>query len=289
MHYLEYNEKKQHGTEDFPIEFYHVDEQHPRYNMPFHWHKELEMIRILEGRLILSLDEEKITAKAGDVIFINEGIIHGGFPENCIYECIVFDMKLLLMHTDACRRYLRQISHRHIAVKNHFSKENRTFLRIAGHLFQSMQKKAPGSELITVGTLYEIFGIIFENHHYTEISNPSDRTLRKTTVMKHVLEYIDQNYSSLITLQDLSKIAGMSPKYFCRYFHVVTRKTPMDYVNYYRIERSCYLLSTTDLSVTEAAFQCGFNDSSYFVKTFRKYKGITPKQYLKTSSTTLDR
>jgi len=281
MHYLEYNEKKQHGTADFPIECYHVDEQHPRYHMPFHWHKELEIIRILEGRLILCLDDEEITAKAGDVIFINEGVIHGGFPENCIYECIVFDMKPLLMHTDACRRYLCQISHQHITVKNHFTKEYRTFLQIAEHLFESVQKKVPGSELSTVGTLYEIFGIIFEYHHYTKTANPSDHVLRKTAVMKQVLEYIDQNYSSTITLQDLSKIAGMSPKYFCRYFHAVIRKTPMDYVNYYRIERSCYLLSTMDLSVTETAFQCGFNDSSYFVKTFRKYKGMTPRQYIK--------
>ena len=48
MHYLDYNEKKQHGTPDFPIEYFHVDVHHPRYNMPFHCHKELEIIRILE-------------------------------------------------------------------------------------------------------------------------------------------------------------------------------------------------------------------------------------------------
>ena len=87
MHYLDYNEKKQHGTMDFPIEYYHVDEHHPRYNMPFHCHKELEIIRILEGILFLKLDDEEFEAKAGDIIFINEGVIHGGLPHNCIYEC----------------------------------------------------------------------------------------------------------------------------------------------------------------------------------------------------------
>ena len=75
MHYLDYNEKKQHGTPDFPIEYYHVDEHHPRYNMPFHCHKELEIIRILEGILYLKLDDEEFEAKAGDIIFINEGVI----------------------------------------------------------------------------------------------------------------------------------------------------------------------------------------------------------------------
>ena len=38
---------------------------------------------------------------------------------------------------------------------------------------------------------------------------------------------------------------------------------------------------STDLSVTDIAINCGFNDVSYFIKTFKKYKGITPKQYIK--------
>ena len=60
--------------------------------------------------------------------------------------------------------------------------------------------------------------------------------------------------------------------------------SPIDYLNSYRIERSCYQLLTTNLSVTEIAFENGFNDLSYFIKTFRKYKGTTPKKYMKTIS-----
>ena len=73
----------------------------------------------------------------------------------------------------------------------------------------------------------------------------------------------------------------MSPKYFCRFFRTITQQTPMDYVNYYRIERAARLLSSADWSVTAVGLECGFNDSSYFVKAFKKYKGITPKQYQK--------
>ena len=52
MHYLDYNEKIEHGTPDFPIAFYHVDEHHSRYNMPFHWHKEMELIQVQSLSLI---------------------------------------------------------------------------------------------------------------------------------------------------------------------------------------------------------------------------------------------
>ena len=94
-----------------------------------------------------------------------------------------------------------------------------------------------------------------------------------------MLEYIDANYASAISLADLSRLAGMSPKYFCRYFRAAIHRTPMDYLNYYRIERACHILTSSELPITEVGYQCGFNDSSYFVKTFRKYMGITPKAY----------
>ncbi|HCL02048.1 MAG TPA: AraC family transcriptional regulator, partial [Lachnoclostridium phytofermentans] len=54
---------------------------------------------------------------------------------------------------------------------------------------------------------------------------------------------------------------------------------PIDYLNYYRIEQACYQISQSEDTLTDIAFRCGFNDFSYFIKTFKKYKGITPKKY----------
>nr|WP_304059328.1 AraC family transcriptional regulator [Enterocloster clostridioformis] len=278
MHYLDYNENKQHGTLDFPIEYYHVNEHHPRYNMPFHWHKELEIIRIQEGVLFLKLDDEEIEAKSGDIIFVNEGVIHGGMPQNCIYECIVFDIQRLLMHTDTCKYYIRQLTKHHLMVQNHFTRENQSLYRIIDHLFTSMQHDEPGSELITMGTLFETFGIIYQKKLYQDAVEDKKSSI-KMMQLKPVLEYIDINYSQAISLDDLSRIAGMSPKYFCRYFHSVIHTTPIDYLNYYRIERACYELSATDLTVSEVAYRCGFADVCYFIKMFKKYKGITPRHY----------
>lgn len=61
----------------------------------------------------------------------------------------------------------------------------------------------------------------------------------------------------------------------------MTKHTPIDYLNYYRIECACEMLSTKDISIKEAAISCGFNDTSYFIKVFHKYKGVTPKQFTK--------
>ena len=128
------------------------------------------------------------------------------------------------------------------------------------------------------GYLFQLLGTILEEHLYEEPSGSA--LLERFSSMKNVLEYIGDNYAGNITLDTLSKIAGMNPKYFCRYFKSMTDRTPIDYLNYYRIECACEMLSTKDITLKEAAISCGFNDESYFIRTFRKYKGITPKQFM---------
>ena len=265
--------------------FYHVDERHPRYNMPFHWHKEMELIRILEGSITISLDSVFLTAHTGDLILIEEGVIHGGTPEHCVYECAVFDAGLL-SHTDACKRYVRLMTRHQIQLYHYFQADEPRFaplLAASERLFPAIAYPHAGSELLTLGALYEFFGRLFEGECYVESPVESVSLRRKMDVLKPVLEYIDTHYASPISLADLSRLAGMSPKYFCRFFKAALHRTPMDYLNYYRIEQACRILTTRELPVTEAAYRCGFNDSSYFVKTFRKYMGITPRAYARRS------
>ena len=92
---------------------------------------------------------------------------------------------------------------------------------------------------------------------------------------------MEASYASTITLQEIADSVQMTPKYFCKFFREMTRSSPIEYLNSYRIERACYLLLTTNQSITEVAYNTGFNDLSYFIKLFKRYKGITPKQYIK--------
>ena len=74
MQDLDHNEDRLRGTYDFPFEFHHIDQAHPRYVMSYHWHVEYEIIRILEGSLTVTLDEKSFIATAGDIIFVHSGI-----------------------------------------------------------------------------------------------------------------------------------------------------------------------------------------------------------------------
>lgn len=282
MHYLDYNEKKQHGTSDFPLEYYYVDQYHPRYHMPFHWHKETELLHVQSGHIRLSLDGQNHLAGPGDLIYISDGVIHGGEPSDCTYECLVFDPKFLLMQTPAIRKYLRQIEKNQIVIRQHFDDSFPELWELSEKLFSFLRTGNPGWELSALGSLLELYGILFRKEYY-QFSDTVYVEHSRIQNLKPVLEYIDAHYNASVTLEDLSRLAGMSPKYFCRFFHAVIHRTPIDYLNYYRIERACYLMDTESLSVTETAYRCGFNDSGYFVRCFKKYKDITPKQYCRKS------
>ena len=92
---MSYNELKQHGTEDFPIELYHIEQGHTRYEMSAHWHNEIEIIRVLDGILNIRLNNNFYSVGKGEIIFINPETVHQASPENCVYECVVFHLDFI--------------------------------------------------------------------------------------------------------------------------------------------------------------------------------------------------
>ena len=282
MHYINYREAKKRGTLDFPVEFHHVSPTHLQHNMPLHWHVEFELIRVLEGSLLLTIDEQEQLIPKNSVIFIPAGALHSGVPSNnCVYECIVFDINMLMNKSDSCCKLIKKIIDLEIEPRSIFFEIYNDIHKIAWNLFDSLSTKLYGYELIVHGTLYQFFGAIISQGYFSDAPTHSSRDLKRIMQLKQALEYIEASYTSTVSLQDISDSVQMSPKYFCRFFQEMTHRTPIEYLNNYRIERACYLLLTTNQTITEIAYNTGFNDLSYFIKTFKKYKGTTPKQYLK--------
>lgn len=279
MHDLERNEDRLRGTYEFPFEFHHIENNHPRYEMSYHWHVEYEIIRILSGTLTVTLDEKSFKAMPGDVIFVHSGILHSGIPEDCTYQCIVFDGNAFLKQNTVCATYIQKIVHQDILIFHHFTEKHEEILHAINLIFDALWKKPSGYELTVIGQFYHFFGIVFGKHYYLDGIKKARRDYKRILQLKQVMDFIDHNYASPITLQQISDSVSMSPKYFCRFFSEMTHQTPMDYLNRHRIEQACFQLSSTDDSITEIAYRTGFNDLSYFIRTFRKYKGITPGKY----------
>lgn len=279
MQFVQYNEQKKRGTLDFPIDIYHVTQRHPQYVMAFHWHVEYEIIRVLSGSLKVTLDNRELTARAGDLVFIPGGTLHAGEPEDCVYDCVVFDLRMLLRRDDACAAYIQHLLDRELVILD-IPPQDSALSAAAELLFSAMGSREAGWQLLVRGSLYTLFGTAVNRGYLAQGSIRDGKNYRRVSQLKKVLSLIEERYASPLTLGDLSREAGMSPKYFCRFFQEMTHQTPIEYLNACRIEHACCLLLTTDRSVTEVAFACGFNDLSYFIKTFKKKKGVTPKKYL---------
>ncbi len=284
MQYLNYRENRQRGTADFPFEFHHVTRIHPDYVMPLHWHTEFELIRILKGALLLSVANRDYKLNEGDFVIIPSNLPHTAIPNACEYECIVFDAKCLLGKNDSSNRFITELLEHSIIPQYVFPSSEARIHFPAWALFDSLASKKPGHEMLVFGSLYVILGVIMENHLYKLSSERSEYGFRKSIKLQQAMNYMEESFRQHLSLEDIATKIGMTPQSFCRFFKDMAHCSPIDYLNSYRIERSCYQLLTTNLSVTEIAFENGFNDLSYFIKTFKKYKGTTPKKYMKTIS-----
>ena len=274
-------DQTEHGTRHFPAECYFVDSRHPRYEMSFHWHSEWEFIQILRGSMQVFLGEESYRAQAGDVLLIRGGIIHGAVPENCEYVCFVFDLYGLFRSMDMVKEYLRPFYRQTVLPQSYFPAEETTLLHAQMQELISAfrEEKQDCPQLDTIGCLCKIFSWLLKSNRYTSNTGEATAFIRRIDRIKSVLEYIEVNFASEITLEKLAEIGDMNQKYFCRVFSAITHQSPMDYVNFYRVEQAAQLLVSTEQPITAIGLSCGFWESSYFTKVFKKYKGITPKKY----------
>lgn len=291
---LSLHENKPRGDIDFPAEYYYVDSIHPRYFMPFHWHQEWELIYIRKGCVNFNIDEQEFSAQCGDSLLVAEGMLHGASPEtsSCVYECMVFHLSGLLSGLGNISRGVSSFMHLENHPQLYFPKEQYPAISLlAADTMEACRNTAASIEsaepvqsqrLITIGCLSQLFGIILRDGLY--LKNDHEAPPCHVAKIKAVLEYIEHSYTAPVTLNSMAAVAGASPKYFCELFRQITQKTPMNYVNFYRIEQARVLLSATSLPITEISLRCGFNDSGYFSRRFRLQTGMSPSEYRKQTS-----
>jgi len=93
------------------------------------------------------------------------------------------------------------------------------------------------------------------------------------------IEYIKTNIRETISLKALSDKACMSTTSFYRYFKRELGMSPIEYILNEKIKYAKKLLSNPNVHVNEVSYATGFEDCNYFIRLFKKYEGVTPKQY----------
>ncbi|MBR2373484.1 MAG: helix-turn-helix domain-containing protein [Lentisphaeria bacterium] len=132
----------------------------------------------------------------------------------------------------------------------------------------------PGSDLMLLAKALEIF--VYISREYSKNQNPMANSLCR---LGELISMLENNYTEHWTLNRISKIASMAPSTLLPVFKKVTGYSPIDYLLQVRLSKAAELLLKTALPISEVALKCGFPDSNYFSRQFRKRYSVSPKNY----------
>lgn len=266
---------------EFPFAYFETSDRQAF----FHYHDCLELNIVERGQGHYIINGKKYEIEKGDVFVINNReshmAVHG---EDFRLGVIVFDINLL-WRNKGISSFLtpffsrkEDFSHK-ISVENSYCREMKEIFEKIRCEFEGKEK---GWQMAVESQLMYLLTLIYRCYDYMkELETSNDNFQKMYARISVVLEYLSHNFKEEIRLDDLADKVSLSRHYLCKCFKAVTGKTIFEYVEQMRVQYSCYLLKTTDESVTDIGMMSGFNSVSYYNRIFKKIIGITPGQYRK--------
>ncbi|WP_348267901.1 AraC family transcriptional regulator [Edaphobacter paludis] len=244
------------------------------YEFARHFHS-VPAIGIVErGSMASYCRKEDHVLPTGTVLLLNAGEVHAPRPTSpdawgfrvFYFEDSFFDKQSKAFSRDAF----------------HFSKPFVQDASLSEWLLRLHRKFETNSSSLEVeSSSLEIFARLLERHT-SNVQRPQTSAFEKAKI-KRVRDYMDANYGCDISLDDLAKIAQLSPYHLLRSFRSAVGLPPHAYLNQIRIEAGRHLLQLGH-SIAEVATATGFVDQSHFTRHFKRIMGVTPGQYLPHSS-----
>ena len=244
-----------------------------------HWHSEFEFAYITRGTMFENINGAVFELKEGDLLFVNSLTMHFGFwreQTDCEFLCLVVNPTLIespaayadnekLTKRDTCSHMIFRAGDR----------DNEDLFQA----FLNLHRKAAGGKMgySFMESLYHLFATLGEK--VLDIHKVSSAEKRQTEIMHRMIGFIQGNYNLKITLDDISD-SGMISRSKCgNLFNNYLAKSPMEYLNEYRIYRAMDFLRDTNYSVSDISKMCGFSGASYFTERFTELIGITPTDF----------
>lgn len=283
-------ENVNHGSVAFPLCVYNNDLGYKEHLLDYHWHDEIEFLYLSKGKAVFQIDSTPVELCENEAVLINRGEIHSGYSLDhsyCVYYSVVFSLELLYnSFQDICyNRYFsplvsgEQKLPQKITVTQNWEKETLSQIKSIINYFTT---RPEGYEMDIKASIFKIFSLITANNALVSSHEKHNAVKQfQTERLKRVLSYIKENYREKISIGDLAKEVNLTQYHFCRVFKSLTGQTPIEYINYYRINQALRLLDDEDSKIMNIALEVGFDNFSYFIRKFKEYKNCTPSEYRK--------
>ncbi len=281
-------EERRHGNAVYPVSLYEITcaPDHPLLDL--HWHDELEFLLVTEGRATLRVDASDYELRAGEAIFVGSGLLHSGSvlgDEPCSFVAVVFHAGLFGNGSidTLYDQYIVPVLQGRYRLPVHLREDagpSRELLNALCNIKEANRDGRLASELEIKGLLFYCLSILVRMGEPTADPKRTHDGYRIER-LKTVIGYMERHYAEPASLERLASIACMSESYFCRFFKKITTKTPIEYMNGYRIQQAAIRLRQSDDPIMRIAMDVGFNNLSYFNVVFRERFGCTPGQYRK--------
>lgn len=295
--YFELKENKPHGTPDNPFSLYRIQNVPHAFQIPVHWHDELEIIFVKRGPLNVTISGENYIGNPGDAFVVSPGNLHfmGSHTGDVDYYTFLFPLEFVSFQTNDLteQMLMAPLKSGRMLLQTQIGKSiedlcERLLVLYAGDGDERKQIRIPEQndagqrmhfltmQMETKAILCEFLQRMWKNHFIIE-----NDTSGRNTMEKEMISYIQENFANEISLKKFGAQFHLSEKYISRYFKEHFHITLSQYVNHLRLEHARQLLQETQLPVTEVALRSGYPNVSYFIRSFKKMYGVSPLRYRK--------
>ena len=281
--YFELKENKPHGTKDDPFSTYHIENAGRSFQIPVHWHDEFEIIYVRSGFLTVSISGESYIGKTGEAFVVSPGNLHlmGSQTGTVDYYTFLFPLKYISFRTDDMldEKLLEPLNSGHLMICPRVKDTAKELCEQLVDIYMAKKDESESKITTQVGTKIILLQFILEMWKKGFVIE--NDTSGRNTVEKEMVSYIQQNFTGKISLREFGEQFHLSEKYISRYFKEHFHITLSQYVTYLRLEHAKQLLQDTDIPVTDVAMQSGYQNVSYFIRSFKKAYTVSPLKYRK--------
>lgn len=261
-----------HHTQKNPFPLIHYDVYRTAYGPDKkNWHSNIEILYFTGDNTTVFYDDNYYQVENGDIFIISPNKMHQVLPGKTSITYHVF-----LIDNSFCKYNdieVEELNYERVI-------KSETAKALINRLIEDINSTRSFKQTKIRLTLLELMLYLSANHT-TLPSSQTKVSLQLNDSLSLAINYINTHIFDNLTLDTVSKEAGISKYYFSREFKTRTGLSFVSYINTIRCKKAAELILTEKYSIHQIAIMCGFDTDSYFAKIFRKVFGITPSEYSK--------